>query len=118
MSLTFAETPNGTPVALRADFEGRLDTSWDYTRVSTTGVVHAGPCMLVGYTPVQVGTSLVLTIRDGTGSDGQLLVYNDVSIAQVGYFVSCVPLGGARLRNGLYVEVDGAGSLLIWWRRA
>ena len=118
MSLTFAETPRGTPAALRADSQGRLDASWDYALVSATGTVHTGPCVVVGFTPIDITTSLEVTLRDGTGPGGQLVGAKDVPNHLSGEFIQCVPPGGAHLRNGLYVELDGAGSVLIWWRRA
>ena len=117
MSLTFAETRGGTPAALRADSQGRLDASWDYTLVSATGTVHTGPCVVGGFTPVGVVNSQQVIIRDGTGPDGQLLAIRDVQAFQDGEFIQAFPTGGARLQNGLYVQLTGTGSVLIWLRR-
>jgi len=117
MSLTFAETPGGTPAALRADSQGRLDASWDYTHVTATGTVHTGPCVVAGFTPVGVVSSIDLAVRDGTGPGGQLLAIRDVQAFQNGEFIQAFPPGGARLQNGLYVQLNGTGSVLIWWRR-
>ena len=117
MSLTFAETPRGTPAALRADSQGRLDASWDYTLVSAAGTVHTGPCVVAGFTPVNITSSLEVTIRDGTGPGGHLVAIRDVQAFQNGEFVQTCPPGGARLQNGLYVQLNGDGSVLIWLRR-
>jgi len=117
MSLTFAETPRGAPAALRADPQGRLDTSWNYTLVNDNGTVHTGPCVVAGITPVGVVNSQQVIIRDGTGPDGQLVAIREVQAFQSGEFVQACPPGGARLQNGLYVELYGDGSVLIWLRR-
>ena len=117
MSLTFAETPSGTPAALRADSQGRLDSSWDYTFVSGTGTVHTGPCVVAGFTPVAVYGTTYLLLRDGTGPAGQILWEGEIGQSQDGHFFQPFPPGGARLQNGLYVQLDGEGSVLIWLRR-
>jgi|GEM_PF-4583191 len=118
MSLTFAETPNGTPAALRADSQGRLDASWDYTHVTASGTVHTGPCVVAGFTPVDVTMTLEVTIRDGTGPGGQLVAHEELPEYHSGEFFEVGPPGGARLQNGLYVQLAGTGAVLIWWRRA
>jgi len=117
MSLTFAETPSGTPAALRADPQGRLDSSWDYTHVTSTGTVHTGPCVVAGFTPEGVVNFLQVTIRDGTGPGGQVLAIREAQGFQNGEFLQPLPPGGARLQNGLYVELNGAGTVVIWLRR-
>ena len=117
MSLTFAETPSGTPAALRADSEGRLDASWDYTLVNDSGTVHTGPCVVAGITPVGIMSSMSFSIWDGTGPTGQVLIDVDITPAQTGLFIQPFPPGGARLQNGLYVEQVGTGSVVIWLRR-
>jgi len=118
MSLTFAETLSGTPAALRADSQGRLDQSWDYTILSATGTVHTGPCVVGGFTLVDMAGSMEVMIRDGTGPDGQLLLQKEIPQFESGAFIQAFPPGGARLQNGLYVQLIGTGSFLIWWRRA
>jgi len=118
MSLTFAETPRGTPAALRADSQGRLDASWDYTLVNDTGTVHTGPCVVAGVTPAVMQSGVLLSIYDGAGPTGQLLADVNIGSPQNGLFVQLFPPGGARLQNGLYVELTGTGSVLIWLRRA
>ena len=117
MSLTFAETPRGTPAALRADSQGRLDSSWDYTFVSATGTVHTGPCVVAGFTPMGVISPIYLSLRDGTGPAGQILWEDEIQQSENGRFFQPFPPGGARLQNGLYVQLNGGGSVLIWWRR-
>jgi len=118
MSLIFAETPGGTPAALRADSAGRLDASWDYTHVTATGTVHTGPCVVGGFTPVGLTSPMDLILRDGTGPGGQVVSQMEVLQFQSGGFIQPFPPGGARLQNGLYVQLTGDGSVLIWWRRA
>jgi len=117
MSLIFAETASGTPAALRADSQGRLDASWDYTLVNDSGTVHTGPCVVAGFTPVGVVSSMGFSIWDGTGPTGQLLIDLDITPAQNGLFIQPFPPGGARVQNGVYVELTGTGAVLIWWRR-
>ena len=117
MSLTFAETASGTPAALRADPAGRLDASWDYTLVSATGTVHTGPCVVAGFTPVGVLSPIYLSLRDGTGPGGQTLWEDEIQQSENGRFFQPFPPGGARLQNGLYVQLTGDGSVLIWLRR-
>ena len=117
MSLTFAETASGTPAALRADPQGRLDESWDYTLVSATGTVHTGPCVVAGFTPVGVVSQIYLSLRDATGPAGQILWEDQIAESQNGHFFQPFPPGGARLQNGLYVQLTGTGSVLIWLRR-
>jgi hypothetical protein len=117
MSLTFAETPRGTPAALRADSQGRLDESWDYTFVNDSGPVHTGPCVVAGFTPVALFAPIYLRLRDGTGPAGQILWEGEIGQSQDGHFFQPFPPGGARLQNGLYVQLDGDGSVLIWLRR-
>jgi len=117
MSLTFAETPSGTPAALRADPQGRLDASWDYTLVSATGTVHTGPCVVAGFTPVGAVSPIYLSLRDGTGPGGQTLWEHEIQESENGRFFQSFPPGGARLQNGLYVQLTGDGSVLIWLRR-
>jgi len=117
MSLTFAETPRGTPAALRADSQGRLDASWDYTLVNDSGTVHTGPCVVAGFTPVGIVSSINLAIRDGTGPGGQLVAIREVQSFESGEFFQPFPPGGARLQNGLYVQLTGTGTVLIWLRR-
>ena len=117
MSLTFAETPRGTPAALRADSQGRLDESWDYTPVTATGAVHTGPCVVAGFTPVAVYEATYLRLRDGTGPGAQILWEDEIQQSENGRFFQPFPPGGARLQNGLYVQLTGDGSVLIWLRR-
>jgi len=118
MSLTFAETPRGTPAALRADSQGRLDASWDYTVVTASGTVHTGPCVVAGLVGFDVDSILEVLIRDGTGPGGQLVSRKEIAQFNSGQFLEMFPPGGARLQNGLYVEQVGSGSVVIWWRRA
>jgi len=117
MSLTFAETPGGTPAALRADSQGRLDASWDYTVVTASGTVHTGPCVVAGLVGFDVDSILEVLIRDGTGPGGQLVSRKEIAQFNSGQFLEMFPPGGGRLQNGLYVEVYGTGSVLIWLRR-
>ena len=117
MSLTFAETASGTPAALRADSQGRLDASWNYTLVNDSGPVHTGPCVVAGITPMSIVSSVSFSIWDGTPPTDQVLIDVNIAPAQNGLFIQPFPPGGARLQNGLYVELIGTGSVLIWWRR-
>ena len=100
MSLTFAETPRGTPAALRADSQGRLDESWDYTPVSATGTVHTGPCVVAGFTPVALFAPIYLRLRDGTGPAGQIFGKARSGNPKTAISFSRSPLGARGSKTG------------------
>ena len=87
-------------------------------RVTTAGMVVAGPCLLAGASCVS-GTSPKLTIHDGTTSAGEMIFgaggASGIAFA-VGEAKSVCPSGfAAEMPNGIYVEPNGTNPVFDIW---